>query len=296
MLCRPIALLLFTALGVACNPGSDAGSSCGSELPPVVAPLSIDAERRFSTIQYDTLWTLGGLHDTVLALPLGLHPVEDNLLVYDFNTLKLHRIGPDGALQWSWGKRGEGPGEIRNVRDIGVRQDGSIILVDGSNQRLTTLDPGGRMLHEQPLPKGLRVHSMAVVGDEQLALHGRSPLLSYWDQDSDLASVLLPDDFRCLSFVQGQGGAVGWRANLWVFGFTFGNGWMVLDGHEISGLYPYVEHTDFPVVRTMRQGMSTRTQMVERPPDSGRSFSVQGDTLFVLFGGQYAPGYLLDLK
>lgn len=77
-----------------------------------------------------------------------------------------------------------------------------------------------------------------------------------------------------------------------MYGFSVGNGWMTFREDELPGVFPYVEHSDFPKVR---QGHGTSTRITKRPVDTGLSLSVVGDTLFVLFGGESRlRGRLLD--
>lgn len=60
---------------------------------------------------------------------------------------------------------------------------------------------------------------------------------------------------------------------------------MAFDGARLLKVRPYVLHTDFPEVHSMRQGFARLLQHASRPVESGLSVSVRGDTLFVLFGG-----------
>lgn len=91
-----------------------------------------------------------------------------------------------------------------------------------------------------------------------------------------------------------QGELVRWRDDDWVYGFSNGNGWATFRAAHGRGVFPYVEHSDFPKARQVRQGNTVRTQMTARPVETGRSLSVVGDTLFVLFGGETATGWVLD--
>lgn len=65
-------------------------------------------------------------------------------------------------------------------------------------------------------------------------------------------------------------------------------------GSDLIGVYPYVEHTAFPLVRVFSRlgGLITQTAGGQ-PVTSGRSVSVVGDTLLVLFGGEEGRGWVL---
>lgn len=96
-------------------------------------------------------------------------------------------------------------------------------------------------------------------------------------------------------FVQHSGQIAQWRDDKWVFGFGYGNGWMVFAGSDLIGVYPYVEHTAFPLVRVFnRLGGSVTQTAGGQPVTSGCSVSVVGDTLLVLFGGEEGRGWVLD--
>ncbi|MCY4398218.1 MAG: hypothetical protein OXE96_02590 [Gemmatimonadetes bacterium] len=282
---RNIGIVFTLTLIVAC--GETAGSSSQVVLP-------IDAERRFTATVFDTAWVMGGPSDTLLAMPSMLRPYGDGGLVfYDYHNRKVYRVSAEGAMLWSWGQAGEGPGEIKNVRSLDVKDDGSIIIGDAGNQRILTISANGDVIDESQL-SARTLHSVSALVDGKVAFHGKVPALGVWDPDQGVQSVVLPAGFANLSFVQYQGRTVSWSDERWVFGFAYGNGWAVLDGATVVGMYPYVEATEFPAVRQAREGLARVTRMVTRPPSSGRSLSVRGDTLFVLFGGTKYGGRVID--
>lgn len=145
----------------------------------------------------------------VLACGGGERPVvAQGVVFFDVLNQAAYRIGSDGELLWSWGTKGEGPGELANVQALDVAPDGSVVLVDSGN-----------------------------------------------------------------------------------------NGWMKFRGAELRGVFPYVEHVDFPEVREVRSGPlgGRSSHMMRRPVRAGVSLSVVADTLFVLFSGKTpGRGRLLD--
>lgn len=82
---------------------------------------------------------------------------DGGALVGEFADGKIFRIGPDGAVVETWGRKGEGPGEYRGLDAILLRGD-TILVSDGRLRRLTfqapdgevrtTRFPGGTFLHE----------------------------------------------------------------------------------------------------------------------------------------------------
>ena len=268
---------------------------------------SDDVDRGRSSVVFDTLWTFGGPADTVLASPWVLRPDgTGGVVVLDLQNPTVFRLGANGDLLWSWGTRGEGPGELMSVQTLDMAPDGSVVLVDSRNRRVVRLSADGQLLGEARAPgRGqLNIGSAAALRDGRLAVAGRPgarSLLAMWGpDDGDIAPVKLPDGFgfgELQHNTQHRGTVVRWGDSGWVFGFLVGNGWMAFRGGELLGTYPYIEHVDFPKMREVRNGNSVRRRPVRRPAETGRSLSVVGDTLFVLFGGENESrfrGWVLD--
>lgn len=287
---RPENLILAAVTITACSGGIDAPNS-------LFSPAN-DGERVFSGRAYDTLWVVGGPEDTLLAMPSFPRPYgKHGLVFFDLQNQSIHLLGDDGSLRWSYGKVGEGPGELLNVRAIDVReQDGAVLLVDSGNQRMLTLNASGQLVDEVPLPVRGVVHSMSVLTDGNIALFSsRGPHWQVWNGDKMRAESGVPHGLQEMSFLQIQGRTTPWREDRWVFGLGLGNGWIAFQDTSAMGVYPFVEHTPFPEIRTVRNGLSRSSMMVNRPPSSARSLSVRGDTLHVLFGGHsLSAGRLLD--
>ena len=254
---------------------------------------SDDVERGRSSVVFDTLWTFGGPSDTVLASPGRLRPDgAQGVVVFDRVNQTVFRLGANGDLLWSWGSRGEGPGELKAVRTIDVAPDGSVVLVDSGNRRVVRLSADGLLLEEGPVPaQSADVWSVAALADGRLAVVGRPAsgfglALSLWNGDA-VVGAAWPAGLGEASMLQHQGRVARWGDKGWVFGFAFGNGWTTFQEARLTGVFPYVEHSDFPEVRrTHRDDGGFRETMMRRPADAGLSLSVVGDTLFVLFGGE----------
>ena len=268
---------------------------------------SDDVDRGRSSVVFDTLWTFGGPSDTLLAFPEVLRPDgAGGVVVLDLGYQTVFRLGANGDLLWSWGTRGEGPGELKSVQTMDVAPDGSVVLVDSGNRRVVRLSADGQLLGEARVPgRGwLSARSAAALRDGRLAVAGspgaRSLLAMWGPDDGDIAPVRLPGGFGFGEFrhyLQHRGSVVRWGDSGWVFGFLVGNGWMAFRGGELLGTYPYIEHVDFPKLREVRNGNSVSRRPVRRPAETGRSLSVVGDTLFVLFGGENESrfrGWVLD--
>ena len=289
------ALRAASALAaVLCLGWASAGESAAQERLIEARALfssSDNVERVRSSVVFDTLWTFGGPSDTLLASPRSARADgAGGLVLLDVTNQAVYRFGAGGDLLWSWGSKGEGPGELQLAKALDVRQDGSVVLVDGGNRRVVRLSADGTLLDEAPAPaRGyFNVVSVAALPDGQLAvagMPGARSVLALWGED-DVVSVGLPAGLGEPHDIQHRGNLVRWGDKGWVFGFLVGNGWMAFRGSELLGVFPYLEHTDFPNLRQVRQGNYVRTQVTRRPADTGQSLSVVGDTLFVLFGGE----------
>lgn len=276
-----LRVMVVSVVGLACL-------ACGDGVRTAV-PLFTEAdnvERSLSNVVFDTLWVVGGPEDTLLATPTW--PRSDRSLgvvFFDLTNKKAYRIGSDGRVLWAWGQEGEGPGEIQNVRALDVRPDGAVVLMDSGNRRLVTLNEDGKQLDEVPLTSTGTVHSLAALSRGKVALHTSRPLFATWSTQDGVVEILPPAGLGEPTLIQHQGRVARWKDDYWVFGFGYGNGWLVFNGDKLMSVHPYVFHSDFPEVRFVRQGLRTFWHMPRRPPSSGRSVSTLGDTLFVLFGG-----------
>ena len=264
---------------------------------PLLFSSSDDVERVWSSVEFDTLWMFGGPSDTLLSSPVW--PRLDGaqgLFFFDVRNQAAYRLGKDGELLWSWGTRGEGPAELRNVRAIDVGADRSVVLVDSGNRRVVRLSADGRFLEETLAPVSVigTVQSVAALQGGRLAVAGRvgGSVLALWD-GGNVVVAELPVSLGEAHPMQHQGRLVRWGETGWVFGFRVGNGWATFQDAALLGIYPYVEHSDFPRLRQVRRGSQVRTRVMTRPTETGQSLSVVGDTLFVLFGGT-ARGRVLD--
>ena len=275
--------------------------ACGGESESAIAARSLftsrdDVVRRQSGTTFDTLWVFGGPTDTLLASPWRLrHDGAMGVVFLDLQNQGAYRIGKGGRLLWSWGKPGEGPGELLDVRAIDVEQDGKVVMVDPGNQRVVRLSPNGLLLEEKPMPgPNLTVESVAALPGGRLAVSGHNPLLALWDDDA-VEHAALPSNLGEPSPIQHTGRLVGWGTQGWVFGFYYGNGWMTFRNTDLTAVFPYAEHFDFPVLRRVRRGEDLYTHLTRTPTVTGSALSVVGDTLFVLFGGEdQLAGRLLD--
>ncbi len=65
------------------------------------------------------------------------------IFVYDRSTQDIRVFGPDGALLRVIGRKGSGPGELRDAEGIAIAGDGTLWVRDAANARFTTFDASG---------------------------------------------------------------------------------------------------------------------------------------------------------
>ena len=307
---------------------------CGVDTAPATPVNLFDeaagtvATRRLA---FDTLWVYGGAGDTVMlnADRVAAFPGGD-AAVLDLLGRRVHRVGV-GGVAWSWGTRGEGPGEIDHVRDLDVNAEEEVVLVDSGNGKLHWLSADGTWLREAGLPEGtINVDAVASLEGGQYilsslmyatalaALESTPPgpiAANRWVRVSAEGEIegLVPfpwDGFRSMSFFQTVGSIAGARSlsssggSRWVFGFGLGNGFFVFSD-SVAEAYPYVRHADFPEVETGGLGGGRdgfRMGYREGRPDRvARDVAIRGDTVFVLAGNHWeidryesATGQYLD--
>ena len=206
---------------------------------------------------------------------------------------KVHHLDADGALRWSWGTEGRGPGEWRDGRAMSLDINGGLVLVDYGNRKIMNLDYDGQLVGEAgyDIPSAV-VFGVAVLESGLYVMHTEAPVpLVLVDREGrtvDSTAVEMPRGFDRLSRRQRAGTIARWKEDRWVFGFQIGNGWFTFRREAADLASPYVEHTDFPP----SDAPMTRDQAVF----SAMSLSVRGDTLAVLFGGSTRGRlYWLDL-
>lgn len=240
---------------------------------------------------YDTVWAYGK-SDSILANAHAIEALGDgDVVVLDVLAQRIHRIGPHGVL-WSWGRRGQGPREFRNVRSFTINDNDEIVLADSGNRRIVWVSSRGQWLRETALPNSSPgLFSGAVTG--LVALPDGGYVLSRLDQvpwieipDSGGIGKQIPvpwDGFGMMHPLQTLGHVATGAGSTWVFGFALGNGFFVFDNLETVGSYRYLSHAPFPeIVIAQEDGRGVSVGYLERPRYVARDMHIRGDTLWVL--------------
>lgn len=103
---------------------------------------------------------------------------DGTIVIADAGASQLRAFGPDGALRWTAGREGEGPGEYRNIDWVRTHGD-SLAVYDRSLGRLTVLSLGGDLIRTvslRPAPGGLRPHVLAVRPDGSMIVRAQQTI------------------------------------------------------------------------------------------------------------------------
>lgn len=269
-------------------------AACGAESRPypVLSLFSEGAgERVVVPARYDTLWVYGGLADTLLSVPGPLVPARDGgVYVLDLQFARVSKFSEDGAVSWSRGRSGEGPGEFGNVRAMTARKGGGVLVADSGNRRLLYFLPDGALAKEVTVHDDSFTLISGVVeladGAVVLDTDGPTPWLLVLPDTGETTPIPAPwAGFDRMNYLQRSGNISG-SGSTWVFGFVAGNGFFVMEHDVVAGTHPYVEHAEFPEVAVLSPERGTTiVRHLSRPRYSGYALSVREDTMFVLPGG-----------
>jgi hypothetical protein len=102
------------------------------------------AERRITVSAWDTLFFRPlVVDDSVLPVPDRIDFWRDGVVVSDFTRQKLLLLGASGEVRAEVGRKGSGPEEFAEIRDIFVVSGDTLWVLDAGNRRLTADDPIG---------------------------------------------------------------------------------------------------------------------------------------------------------
>lgn len=170
---RLTGVLLFASLVAACGRERAAGSP-----EPVIrdsAGVRIVANGQATRNRWragpSPLFTVGWEpgEPAFTWLQSGRIMPDGGAVVGDFDAGTIYRIGPDGSLTSTWGRKGEGPGEYQSFHTILLLGD-SILVSDGRLRRATLLSSEGEVLTTRPLPRAFLHQVASVLTDGRLLL------------------------------------------------------------------------------------------------------------------------------
>ncbi len=138
--------LVFLALAVTGCTQREAGTrETRAEVPVIESARA--RERVHAVTRWDTVFAAGGAaDDTTLQLPRLIAAGVSSVYAYDYGDNSVKAFDKRGRLRWSFGRRGEGPGEFLNPFDIEVGPDGVVWILDVVAGRVTRLSPEGSLI------------------------------------------------------------------------------------------------------------------------------------------------------
>ena len=140
-------------------------SSCSSAEPEPLG-RAVTLERVRTVVRQDataeTAW---------LSRPSGLHydAGGDRLFALDRDDQRVLEFATSGEFVGAFGRHGEGPGELRNVRAVGIAA-GNVVVLDQGNSKLLVFDRKTREPMTEVRLTGRVPINMATIGDTLVAV------------------------------------------------------------------------------------------------------------------------------
>ena len=247
--------------------------------------------RVFDPAAFDTLWSLGEHADSSFSYLWSPQSAPGGgLYVADIGNAQLHHVNATGELVWSYGRRGQGPGELMEARVISVDPRGNAVIIDNLNRRIVTVGRDGGLLGEHPLPKEVgHASAVAALDDGNFAIAHFTGPWTLMSKDGGFLQHIEPpwEGFADKPFLEVVGQAIPVRgSNRWVYSFDAAGEWIVFDGAEILGRYAHIEHVPFPeMLITRTENGGTMVSYEGSAPITTADLAVRRDTLFVLYHG-----------
>lgn len=174
---RPMGAFLLFALVAACGretPDRAASGTPGTTVRDSAGVRIVENTGASATgwrVKAQPLFTVGWAPDGPhFTWPQSGRILPDGgALVGEFGEATIYRIGPDGTVMKTWGRKGEGPGEYQALDAILFRGD-SILVSDGRLRRVTTLSADGEVHSTRPLAGSFLHQASAILEDGRLLL------------------------------------------------------------------------------------------------------------------------------
>lgn len=246
--------------------------------------------RTVATANWDTLFVLGeeNPNDTLFAAPYLMTIWEDNLTVAD-DILSLVRVfDMNGDLRWSFGRKGQGPGEFAGISSLAVSPKGNLWIWDYRNQRVSELSTSGELIREitarsLPHPAHRLVSNAGrVFFVQNNPSHG---IMEVDPETFELISVqplpwpgALSEDLNLQLNVAVDPLGI---TDLWVAGFLHGPGFMVFSG-EVPKTYMFIDSVPF----AHKAGPMVRGTPLDSARFAAVSAAISQNEVHFLFGGR----------
>lgn len=204
-----------------------------------------------------------------------------------------------GNVRWRFGTKGQGPTEFANIRGISSLTDGRLLVLDGGNAKLVTLNEGqfekavrlDRISYAERL---ISIPSGFVLLTDGVGV----PPLSLIDTGGHVrGGVRVPWlGFDSLNFLLRQGVVASSGDSDWVFAMSQGGGWFAfqdtLPRHFVG---QYVQRIDLPQMIQTKSSQSITLQLPHRPSAAKGAFIAGRNVIIALpFPPETGEGTWLD--
>ncbi len=159
-----------------------------------------------SKLVLEPLFTVGGDSNageffSVIAITVRN---DGSILVLDNKDCVVKAFDANGRFLFSFGKKGQGPGDLNGPTGLTVMPSGEIIVADGLNRRLAVFSASGKFVKTQSPPQILRVDNLSIGPGDRIAARVPAPAggklgyeIKIFDRDfkpiKTLARIELPD-------------------------------------------------------------------------------------------------------
>ena len=95
--------------------------------------------------------------DHVLFSASSVRPdAHGNIFVLDRKMYRIRKFSPDGEHLVTFGREGEGPGEMRRAYFMELDHEGNVVIFDTDGRRFTWFDPSGQYLRSVGFQEWIR--------------------------------------------------------------------------------------------------------------------------------------------
>ena len=168
---------------------------------PFVFPLTFDSELEITT---EIIFELGEGDIFFTSIDSVCEDARNNVYVLDRMASTIHKFSPEGKILFSFGSKGQGPGEFQAPHDIFVTPNGNIIVSEDI-AFVSTFDDKGQFIERISAEKGLALTYLdedifyAWEWDEggrtQLLVDKEGTILkTFFFQSNEDSSVSAPDE------------------------------------------------------------------------------------------------------
>jgi hypothetical protein len=207
-----------------------------------------------------------------------------------------------GALRWVTGRKGSGPLEFREIRDVSVLQNGYLAVLDAGLARITILNPRGNAVAHTQLATPARLEQIVPVSDTEFVVfamgedHG-AQLLHVRSDGSEQGVVQIPwTGYGQVHRMAAQLTLASGGGNTWSAGMLTGPRFFRYEGvSPLNGNTEFIEPVAPPevVIRTTGNRTTSRLQMKFR---AAARVAMSHDIMVVLFeGASDNAGRILDI-